>query len=173
MGKELKTSYSCVQCKKGFHVNCFMAFHYRGALSTSRKALLNVIFKSSCKPTLGNPSKFAPTSIAHLCLPSEKETAKPRALIRIKANKEINERRRQERRNERYRRSADDERLRKDNMEDDDKEENGEDSDEVFYDVDEMNGEESDEIEDDVDEENVEDSDSDETLTNQIIRKHN
>jgi hypothetical protein len=93
MGKELKISYSCVQCKKGFHVNCFMAFHYRGALSTSRKALLDVIFKLSCKPTLGNPSKFAPTSIAHSCLSSEKETAKPRALIRIKANKEVNDRR--------------------------------------------------------------------------------
>jgi hypothetical protein len=46
MGKELKTSYSCVQFKKGFHVNCFTAFHYRGALSTSRKALLDVFFVS-------------------------------------------------------------------------------------------------------------------------------
>jgi hypothetical protein len=164
MGKELKTSYSCVQCKKGFHVNYFTAFDYRGALSTSRKALLDVIFKSSCKPTLGNPSKFAPTSIAHLCLPSEKETKKPRALIRIKANNEINERRWQERRNKRYRRNANDERPRKDHMEEDDKEENGEDSDEVSYDVYEMNGEQSDEIKDDVDEENVEDSDSDENI---------
>ena len=141
-----------------------MAFHYQGSLSTSRKALLDVIFQSSCKPTLGNPSKFAPTSIAHLCLPSEKETAKPRALIRIKANKEINERRRQERRNKRYRRYANDEWPRKDNMEEDDKEENGEDSDEVSYDVEEMNGEQSDENEDDVDEENIEDSDNDENI---------
>jgi hypothetical protein len=32
MGKEMKTSYSCVQCKKGFHVNCFTSFYYRGAV---------------------------------------------------------------------------------------------------------------------------------------------
>jgi cellobiose-specific phosphotransferase system component IIA len=41
MGKELKTSL-CVQYKKGFHVNCFTAFPYRGALSTSRKLYFNL-----------------------------------------------------------------------------------------------------------------------------------
>jgi hypothetical protein len=37
MGKELKTIYSCMKCRKGFHVNCFTAFHYRCAMNTSRR----------------------------------------------------------------------------------------------------------------------------------------
>jgi hypothetical protein len=97
-GKELRMSYSCIKCMKGFHVNCFAAFHCRGALSNSKKALLDVIFESCRKPTLGNPSKFAPTSIQHLSLPSEKELECPRALIRTAANKEENERRKREKR---------------------------------------------------------------------------
>jgi hypothetical protein len=28
MGLELKTIYSCIKCRKGFHVNCFTAFHF-------------------------------------------------------------------------------------------------------------------------------------------------
>jgi hypothetical protein len=73
MEKELKTSYSCVQCKQGFHMSCFKLLHYRAALSTS-----------------------APTSIAHLKLPSENETEKPRTVIQMKANKVENEHRKRE-----------------------------------------------------------------------------
>jgi hypothetical protein len=50
------------------------AFHYRAALSTS-----------------------APASIAHVQLPSEKETEKHRAIIQMKANKVENECRKLER----------------------------------------------------------------------------
>ena len=56
MGKELKTIYSCMQCGKGFHVNCFTAFHYRGALSSSRQARLNLLLDADTKPSVGKPS---------------------------------------------------------------------------------------------------------------------
>jgi len=97
MGKELKTSYSCVNCGKGFHVNCFTAYHYRGAMNASRTALLDVIFTATSKPYLGRRSKYAPQSASNLCLPAEKETERPRALIRTKANKAENERRKRAR----------------------------------------------------------------------------
>jgi len=72
-------------------VNCFTAFHCRGALSNSKKALLDVIIESYRKPTLGNPSKFAPMSIQNLSLPLEKPLECPRALIHTAANKQENE----------------------------------------------------------------------------------
>lgn len=90
LGYELKTVYSCTQCGKGFHVNCFTAFHYRGALSTSRQALLNVAYDSTTRPTVGKPSKFAPASIHDLELPVDRQTKYPRAPVRTKANLESN-----------------------------------------------------------------------------------
>jgi ssDNA-binding Zn-finger/Zn-ribbon topoisomerase 1 len=93
MGKELKTSYSCIQCQKGFHVNSFTAFHYRGVLSTKLNALLDVVFDSDRHPTAGHPSKYAPTSTMHMKLPAEKETIFPRALVRKKSNVTANAKR--------------------------------------------------------------------------------
>ncbi len=63
----------CIQCRKGFHVNCFMAFHCRGALSSSRQAVLDVVLTSKKTPTVGKPSKFVPTSIDILILPAHNE----------------------------------------------------------------------------------------------------
>jgi len=69
MGKELKTIYSCIKCRKGFHVSCFAAFHYRGTLSSSHKALLDVVFQSDRNPTVGLPSKYAASDMSQLQLP--------------------------------------------------------------------------------------------------------
>jgi hypothetical protein len=66
IGREL----FCIKCRKGFHVNCFAAFHYRGLMTTCHKALLDVVFKSDHNPSLGLPSKYAPTSMAHMKLPA-------------------------------------------------------------------------------------------------------
>jgi hypothetical protein len=93
MNRELKTIYSCIQCKKGFHVNCFTAFHYRGVLSTRHSALLDIVFNSDHKPTVGKPSKYAPTSTDHMHLPTEKDKLLTRALIRTKANVHLNRKR--------------------------------------------------------------------------------
>jgi hypothetical protein len=96
MGKELKTIYSCIQCKKGFHVNCFTAFHYRGMLSRKHSTLLDVVFNSDVNPTMGKPSVYAPSSTDHMLLPTEKESLFPRAMIRTKANKRANEQRKKD-----------------------------------------------------------------------------
>ena len=90
MGLELKTIYSCIKCRKGFHVNCFTAFHFRGALSTCHKALLEVVLQADDHPTVGLPSKYAPTSIEQLKLPTEKSPRKHLAKIRTKANRKSN-----------------------------------------------------------------------------------
>jgi len=54
---------------------------------------LDVIFTATSKPYLGKRSKYAPQSASNLCLPAKTETERPRALIRTKANKAENERR--------------------------------------------------------------------------------
>jgi hypothetical protein len=82
IGKELKTMYSCIHCRKGFHVNCFMAYHYHGILSQSHKALLDVDFNSDKKPTVGKPRIYSPISTSHLNLPCEKESYYMKALVR-------------------------------------------------------------------------------------------
>jgi hypothetical protein len=82
-----------VQCRKGFHVNCFTAFHYRGLLSTRHLTLLDVVFNSDDRPTMGKPSDYAPTSTDHMLLPAEKEKLLKRALIRTKVNEEGNRKR--------------------------------------------------------------------------------
>ena len=35
--------YGCVKCGKGFHVNCFTAYHCQGALQGDSKALCDMI----------------------------------------------------------------------------------------------------------------------------------
>jgi hypothetical protein len=35
--KKNSTIYGCIICKKGFHVNCFAAYHYAGALVGAQK----------------------------------------------------------------------------------------------------------------------------------------
>ncbi len=72
MGHELKTIYSCLQCQKGFHVNCFTAFHFRGALSTSHKTLIELVVKSEAEQQFSHRSNYCPRSIADLKLPQDK-----------------------------------------------------------------------------------------------------
>ena len=38
-----KTTTSCVQCGKGFHVECFAAYHHANALDESNKALKKLL----------------------------------------------------------------------------------------------------------------------------------
>ena len=42
-GKKRKTIYGCVKCGKGFHVNCYTAYHCEGALEGDAKALATMI----------------------------------------------------------------------------------------------------------------------------------
>ncbi len=93
MGKELKTIYSCIKGRKGFHISCFAAFHYRGTLSSPHKATLDVVFKSDVNPTIGLPSKHAASDTSKLKLPAEKETSHPKAFVRALASKIRNEQR--------------------------------------------------------------------------------
>jgi len=72
MGKELRTIYSCSACRRGFHVNCFTAYHNRWALPNCHSALLAVLLKSEKKPTLGHNCKYSPTSLDDLKLPALK-----------------------------------------------------------------------------------------------------
>ncbi len=72
MGHELKTIYSCLQCKKDFHVNCFTAFHFRGALSISHKTLVEVVLESGREQQFSLSSKYCPKSIADIKLPQDK-----------------------------------------------------------------------------------------------------
>jgi hypothetical protein len=65
-------------------------------MNTSRTALLDLILSATSKPTLGPPSKYAPDSAANLRLPCERETSIPRALIRTKANKAVNDHRKRQ-----------------------------------------------------------------------------
>jgi hypothetical protein len=72
MGHELKTIYSCLQRKEGFHVNCFTAFHFHGTLSISHKTLVEVVLKSEREQQFSRSSKYCPMSIADLKLLQDK-----------------------------------------------------------------------------------------------------
>ena len=42
-GKKMKTIYGCVKRQKGFHVNCYTAYHCEGALEGHTKTLSTMI----------------------------------------------------------------------------------------------------------------------------------
>jgi len=65
-------------------------------LSTKLNALLDVVFDSDRCPTVGHPSKYAPTSTMHMKPPAEKETIFPRALVCKKANVTTNAKRKRD-----------------------------------------------------------------------------
>ena len=53
--KKRRTIYGCVQCKKGFHVNCFTAYHCTGALPVQTKALMTMVLRTEgCEPRAKN-----------------------------------------------------------------------------------------------------------------------
>jgi hypothetical protein len=72
MGHELKTIYFCLKCKKGFHVNCFTAFQFCGALSRSHRTLMDVVLKSEIEHQFSHSSNYCPKSVADLKLPQDK-----------------------------------------------------------------------------------------------------
>ena len=45
-GKRSRSIYGCVACKKGYHVNCFTAYHCGGALSAHSKELIQTIVQT-------------------------------------------------------------------------------------------------------------------------------
>jgi hypothetical protein len=48
-GKRIRTAYSCIECGKGYHVDCFTAIHCQHALSENR-VLQNKILKAFNAP---------------------------------------------------------------------------------------------------------------------------
>ena len=59
-GQKLKSIYGCCACKKGFHVNCFTAYHCQQALEGDPKALVDLILctQKSMPRNLKKKSKF-------------------------------------------------------------------------------------------------------------------
>jgi hypothetical protein len=70
--KKNSTINGCIVCKKGFHVNCFAAYHYEGALVGAPKILAEMIISSKGENYRGcnKPSKYVGT-IADLTLTRE------------------------------------------------------------------------------------------------------
>lgn len=54
---KLRTIYGCCECKKGFHVNCFTAYHYQGVLKGDTRALMDVIRTTSSEKPMHGMSK--------------------------------------------------------------------------------------------------------------------
>lgn len=53
-GKSSRSIYGCVACKKGFHVNCFTAFHCQGALAGNSRALVDTIVSTNSNNSRAN-----------------------------------------------------------------------------------------------------------------------
>ena len=68
-----KTIYGCVNCKKGFHVNCFTAYHCHGALVGDTKALADMVIAANRMPRAANKTSKHVGDIETLVLPERKE----------------------------------------------------------------------------------------------------
>jgi hypothetical protein len=53
-GIKKKTIYGCIKCQKGFHVNCYTAYHCQGALQGDAKVLSAMLM--SCDKNLPRAS---------------------------------------------------------------------------------------------------------------------
>ena len=53
-GIQKKTIYGCVACKKAYHVNCYMAYHFQGALEGDTKALADMVIAANSMPRAHN-----------------------------------------------------------------------------------------------------------------------
>jgi len=51
------------------------------------KTIYDIVFNSDVNPTVRKPSAYAPSSMDHMLLPTERESLFPSAMIRMKANK--------------------------------------------------------------------------------------
>ena len=80
-GKRLRSVYSCVECGKGYHVDCFTALHFQNALSENR-VLQNKILKAlnASKAVRGRKSNCI-SSLDALVLECEKESIETREII--------------------------------------------------------------------------------------------
>lgn len=58
--EKFKTIYGYIKCKRGFHVNCYSAYHFQGALRGDAKAIVAMVMQSEKGPTKGltKKSKF-------------------------------------------------------------------------------------------------------------------
>ena len=45
-GVKRKTIYGCTKCERGFHVNCYTAVHFQGALKSDTGALADMILST-------------------------------------------------------------------------------------------------------------------------------
>ena len=73
-GKRLRSAYSCVECGKGYHVDCFTAIHFQHALSQNR-VLQNKLLKAlnASKAIRGRKSNNIST-LSALVLECEKDS---------------------------------------------------------------------------------------------------
>ena len=61
-GLKLKTIYGCIQCRRGYHPECFTAMHHSHALTGNPKILAELIVSGEKKGARwGKPSKFVST----------------------------------------------------------------------------------------------------------------
>ena len=44
-GEKRKTIYGCTKCGRGFHVNCYTAYHFQGALKSDASAIASMILR--------------------------------------------------------------------------------------------------------------------------------
>ena len=75
---KLRTIYGCCDCKKGFHVNCFAAFHHEGALKGDTRALMDIIMRTSSERIQKGMSKVCKrvSNLSDLKLKSPEELFK-------------------------------------------------------------------------------------------------
>lgn len=73
-GKRLRSAYSCVECGKGYHVDCFTALHFQNALSENR-VLQNKILKAlNTSKTIRGRKSNCINNLGALVLECEKES---------------------------------------------------------------------------------------------------
>jgi hypothetical protein len=68
-GMKSMTIYGCVECKKGYHVNCFTAYHCAGALTGEAKVLSEMLIKSDKLPRASNKKSKYVGTISDIRLP--------------------------------------------------------------------------------------------------------
>lgn len=58
--EKFKTIYGCIKCKRGFHVNCYSAYHFQGAMRGDAKAIVLMVKQSEKRLVKGltKKSKF-------------------------------------------------------------------------------------------------------------------
>jgi len=66
-----KTIYGSPQCKVGFHMGCFTAFHYKDALNGNIKALMDMIKSSEMSDNRRNRKSSYVGTLGSIVLPEQ------------------------------------------------------------------------------------------------------